>query len=85
MPMFRTTVPNNKAGPFGGNLVVSMRPYKPSDVAAVDAVTSCYPGAHGGPVHWGDPAALGLSREKLAHPDWGDAVTIHDDEIPVLV
>ena len=41
---------------------------------AVAAITAAFPGAHGGPVHWGDPAALGIG--DLAAPDWGDAVQL---------
>jgi uncharacterized protein YcsI (UPF0317 family) len=62
VPMFRTNVPNVKSGPFGGVLVVSMRPYLPHQLAAVEALTEAYPGAHGGPVHWGDPFELGIGE-----------------------
>ena len=55
--------------------------YLSESVAAVDDITSRYPGAHGGPIHWGDPAALGLD---LSAPDWGDAVSIREGEIPVF-
>ena len=37
---------------------------------------------HGGPIHVGDPEALGI--RDLARPDFGDAVTIHPDEVPVF-
>ncbi len=33
-------------------------------------------------VHHGDPAVLGIS--DIARPDWGDAVTIREGEIPVF-
>ena len=55
--------------------------YLPESVEAVADITSRYPGAHGGPIHWGDPAELGLD---LASPDWGDAVTVREGEIPVF-
>ena len=29
VPMYRTSIANNAVGPFGGSLVVSMRPYRP--------------------------------------------------------
>lgn len=38
--------------------------------------------AHGGPIHIGDPSVLGITN--LARPDWGDAVTVEDDEVPVF-
>ena len=71
--MYRTNLPNTTSGPFGGELVVSMRPYAPEKVAEVAALTSEYPGAHGGPVHWGDATAIGIDPAKVGvDPDWGD-------------
>ena len=80
--MYVTNVPNAASGPFGGFLVVSMRPYSPEAVPAVAALTEAYPAAHGGPVHWGDPAALGI--DDLAAPDFGDAVRVAPGEVPVF-
>ena len=83
VPMYRTNVLNRKAGPFGGHLVVSMRPYKAHEISNVASITECYPGAHGGPVHWGDPTALGISITDPPH--WGDAVFMSDkDDVPVF-
>lgn len=84
VPMYRTVHPNYPVGPFTGELVVSMRPYQPDKVPEAADITSRYPGAHGGPVHWGDPSELGFSAEKLAVPDWGDAVTLKEGEVPVF-
>mmetsp|Transcript_19347 Transcript_19347/g.57493 ORF Transcript_19347/g.57493 Transcript_19347/m.57493 type:complete len:312 (-) Transcript_19347:25-960(-) len=82
VPMYQTNVPNAASGPFGGALVVSMRPYPPEAVEAVAALTAAYPAAHGAPVHWGDPAALGVA--DLGRPDFGDAVTVAPGEVPVF-
>ena len=82
MPMYETTLPNAAAGPFGGTLVVSMRPYEPEAVDEVARLTGAFPAAHGAPVHWGDPAALGI--RDLGAPDFGDAVTVRDGEVPVF-
>ena len=82
VPMYVTDVPNEPSGPFGGTLVVSMRPYAPRDVPRVDAVTAAFPAAHGAPVHWGAPEALGIA--DLAAPDFGDAVDIREGEVPVF-
>ena len=84
VPMYVTTLPSATAGPFGGQLVVSMRPYRPEQIAEVARLTGGYPGAHGAPIHWGDPAALGLTTEGLATPSFGDAVTIRPGELPVF-
>ncbi|KAL3926982.1 MAG: hypothetical protein SGPRY_003036, partial [Prymnesium sp.] len=71
-------------GPFAGNLVVSMRPYLPTQLARVNEVTSAYPGSHGGPVHWGDPEEIGISHSQLSQPCWGDCVDIRPGEVPVF-
>ena len=84
VPMYRTTVPNVQAGKFKGKLVVSMRPYKPSEVSAVAGITQRFPGAHGGPVHWGDPAALGLDPAALGAPHYGEAAAVGEGEVPVF-
>ncbi|MEM5404653.1 MULTISPECIES: putative hydro-lyase [Paraburkholderia] len=80
--MYRTNIPNRRAGVFGGELVVSMRPMRGADAIRAVQVTSRYPGVHGAPVHIGTPAELGI--EDLANPDFGDPVTIRDGELPVF-
>lgn len=82
VPMYRTNRPCAAAGRFAGPLVVSMRPYRPEQVPQVCEVTGRYPAMHGEPVHVGNPAALGIAN--IARPDFGDAVTIADDEVPVF-
>lgn len=49
-PMFRTSIPNVKKGPFGGEIVVSMRPYPKHLLQEVFNITARYPDAHGSPV-----------------------------------
>jgi len=80
--MYRTSIPNRPAGPFGGELVVSMRPMTGADAIRAVQITSRYPAIHGAPIHLGAPAALGIA--DLARPDFGDAVSLHDNEIPVF-
>jgi uncharacterized protein YcsI (UPF0317 family) len=82
VPMFRTNLPCTPAGPFRGPLVVSMRPLTPAQAIEAVVITSRYPRAHGTPVHFGDPGAIGIS--DLAHPDFGDAVTVRAGEVPVF-
>merc|ERR1712190_640098 len=41
-----------------------------------------FPAAHGAPVQLGDPAAIGIQDCKA--PDYGDSVTVHQDEVPVF-
>ena len=82
VPMYRTTLACRSAGRFSGNLVVSMRPYRPEASEQVIEITSRYPTMHGAPVHVGDPTAIGI--DDLARADFGDAVTIHSGEVPVF-
>jgi uncharacterized protein YcsI (UPF0317 family) len=80
--MYRTSLACVPAGRFGGEMVVSMRPIKARDVDRVVAICSRFPQAHGAPLHVGDPRALGIA--DLARPDYGDAVEIDADEVPVF-
>jgi uncharacterized protein YcsI (UPF0317 family) len=82
VPMYRTNRPCESAGPFHGPLVVSMRPFKPADAIRAVQITSRYPAVHGAPVHIGLPTDLGIA--DLAKPDYGDAVRIAADELPVF-
>jgi uncharacterized protein YcsI (UPF0317 family) len=70
------------AGRFAGRLVVSMRPIKAHQVALAVEVSARYPDVHGAPVHIGAPEALGI--DDLARPDFGEAVAILPDEVPVF-
>ncbi|TAL56708.1 putative hydro-lyase [Pandoraea sp.] len=80
--MYRTNVPNVAAGPFGGNLVVSMRPMRGSDAIRAVQITSRFPAVHGAPVHIGDPREIGIA--DLQAPDYGDPVTVKPNELPVF-
>ncbi|MFZ5587930.1 MAG: putative hydro-lyase [Thermodesulfobacteriota bacterium] len=82
VPMYRTTRPNARAARLGGPLVVSMRPMPPELVAKAVAVSGEFEGAHGAPVHWGDPAALGIA--DISRPEFGDAVDMKPGEVPVF-
>ena len=82
VPMYRTSVATQAAGRFKGPLVVSMRPFKAADAIRAIQITSRYPAVHGAPVHIGDPALIGIA--DLGRPDYGDAVRVGDDEIPVF-
>ena len=55
VPMYRTHIANVPAGPFGGQLVVSMRPMTGAHAIRAVQVTSRFPSVHGAPVHLGRP------------------------------
>ena len=80
--MFRTSIETVPAGPFAGPLVVTMRPLKAADAIRAVQITSRFPAVHGAPVHLGDPALIGI--RDLQRPDYGDAVEVRADEIPVF-
>ena len=80
--MFQTSISCEPAGRFRGPLVVSMRPLKPADAIRAIQITSDFPEVHGAPVHLGFPEQIGI--DDLQQPDFGDAVPVHDDELPVF-
>jgi uncharacterized protein YcsI (UPF0317 family) len=82
VPMYRTNIQCQPAGPFTGHLVVSMRPLNPGDAIRAIQITSRFPSVHGAPVHIGLPAAIGIA--DLAKPDYGDAVPVKSNELPVF-
>lgn len=82
-PMFTTNIETVAAGRFRGEMVVTMRPFTPAGAIRAIQITSRYPGVHGAPVHFGDPAAIGIT--DLTEVEFGgDAVPIHDGEVPVF-
>ena len=82
VPMYRTNIATNPAGRFHGPLVVSMRPMSPADAIRAVQITSRFPNVHGAPVHLGRPDLIGI--RDLARPDYGDAVPVGADEMPVF-
>jgi uncharacterized protein YcsI (UPF0317 family) len=80
--MWRTSIPCRPAGIFHGQMVVSMRPIPASLAARAATASARFPGAHGAPIHVGDPAAIGV--RDLERPDWGDAQDFEPGDIPVF-
>jgi len=82
VPMYVTNQACQSAGIFHGNMVVSMRPMKAKDAIRAVQICSRFPNVHGAPVHLGDPSLIGIT--DLSSPDFGDKVTVKDDELPVF-
>ena len=82
VPMYDTNIPCESAGVFHGNMVVSMRPLPHGLVPKAVLITGQMPRVHGAPIHIGAPEAIGI--KDLGHPDYGDAVTIREGEVPVF-
>ncbi|GBD37112.1 hypothetical protein HRbin36_02242 [bacterium HR36] len=82
VPMYRTNIPCASAGRLRGPMVVSMRPMKPQQALQAAHICERFPFAHGPPVHWGDPAVIGIA--DLSKPDYGDPVPLYPGEVPVF-
>jgi uncharacterized protein YcsI (UPF0317 family) len=82
VPMYRTNIPCAPSGPFRGPMVVSMRPLKPADAIRAVQITSRFPAVHGAPVHLGLPEGIGI--KDIMQPDYGDAIEVKADELPVF-
>jgi uncharacterized protein YcsI (UPF0317 family) len=80
--MYRTNIQCAPVGPFHGPLVVSMRPFRAAAAIRAVQITTRFPAAHGAPIHLGDPSLIGI--RDIQQPDWGDAVPIAADEMPVF-
>jgi uncharacterized protein YcsI (UPF0317 family) len=46
------------------------------------AISQAHPEVHGGPVHIGSPAALGIA--DLSKPDWGEPVRMEPNDVPMF-
>src|SRR5216683_341413 len=55
---------------------------EPADAIRAVQITSRFPAVHGAPVHLGHPHSIGIA--DIAKPDYGDAVPVEPDEIPVF-
>ena len=82
VPMYRSNISTQSAGPFHGPLVVSMRPFTPADAIRAIQLTSKFPSVHGAPVHIGDASQIGIS--DLSKPDFGEPVEVRAGELPVF-
>ena len=82
VPMYLTNIETDPAGIFHGKTVVSMRPMPADQAIRATSITASMPRVHGAPIHIGDPAVIGIS--DINKPDFGDAVTIREGEIPVF-
>jgi len=59
-----------------------MRPLKPAHAIRAIQITTRFPAVHGAPVHIGLPELIGI--KDIAKPDYGDAVPVKPDELPVF-
>lgn len=81
VPMYSSNIQLTPAGPFSGTMVITMRPIPRQRVDEAIRISAQFPQAHGAPIAIGDPTDVGIA--DLQKPDWGDAVPVAADEVPV--
>jgi uncharacterized protein YcsI (UPF0317 family) len=82
VPMYITNINCTPAGPFNGKMVVSMRPFAPTEALRAAEICAHFPSVHGEPIHYANPQDIGIA--DINQPDYGDAVTINDGEHPLF-
>ena len=82
VPMYRTNIDCASAGRFSGKMVVSMRPMLPADAIRAIQICTRFPSVHGAPIHFGDADLIGIA--DINAPEFGDAVSIKENEVPVF-
>ncbi|GEQ01185.1 putative hydro-lyase [Staphylococcus arlettae] len=82
VPMYITNIPTEASGIFSGPTTVSMRPMTVAQALKATEITTRFKDVHGTPLHFGDPETIGI--KNINKPDFGEAVTINTNEIPVF-
>jgi uncharacterized protein YcsI (UPF0317 family) len=80
--MWRTSLETRPAGVFHGPTVVSMRPIPAEQLSKAVTASARFPGAHGAPIHIGNPAAIGI--HDISTPDYGDPQHFTPGDVPVF-
>lgn len=80
--VYTTGLPTQGVGDFDARLAVTMRAMTPANAIRAIQVTSRFPATHGAPIHFGDPAAIGIP--DLATPDFGPPAELAEGEVPVF-
>ncbi len=62
--VLRTALPTEPAGPFHGDLIVTMRWLTAQQAITATQVTARFPFNHGAPIHIGDPAEIGADLQR---------------------
>lgn len=81
VPMYRSNIALTPAGPFGGEMVITMRPIAEDRVQDAYDISARFPQAHGAPIGKGDPTDIGI--RDIDAPEWGEPVEIRAGEVPV--
>ena len=81
--IYQTNIKMKTFGVFQGNMMVTLRMIKRSQLAKAFLLTAQYPKSHGAPIHIGNPAQIGvndLSQPKASDPP----AAIVEGEVPVF-
>lgn len=70
------------AGRLHGKMVVSMRNFTAANAIRAIEITSRFPRVHGAPIHFGDPAAIGIA--DIERPEFGGSPDIRPGETPLF-
>jgi uncharacterized protein YcsI (UPF0317 family) len=79
---YRTSLDTVPAGRLHGRMVVSMRNFTPANAIRAIEITSRFPRVHGAPIHFGDPAAIGIA--DIGKPEYGGEPDIRPGEVPLF-
>jgi uncharacterized protein YcsI (UPF0317 family) len=82
IPVYISNVECEPAGKFAGPMVVSLRAVPAALVSKAAQITARYPWGHGGPVHVGDPAALGIT--DLDDVAFGEPPVMEPGDVPMF-
>jgi uncharacterized protein YcsI (UPF0317 family) len=80
--VYVTNIMTTPAGPFKGQLLVTMRAFKPADAIRAIQITSRFPSVHGAPIHIGDPSSIGVDLSRR-YQNVGDP-QVAAGELPVF-
>lgn len=72
------------AGAFHSKLWISVRPVHHTKVSLVAQVSSRFPAFHGAPIHYGDPAVLGIEFRKSPGFVGASPIVVNPDDVPVF-
>lgn len=80
--VYTTSISAEPVGGFRTPLAVTMRPMTTPNVIRAIQVTSRFPATHGAPIHFGNPAEIGIA--DFSRPDFGPPPQLGPGEIPVF-
>uniref|UniRef100_H2Y4B2 DUF1445 domain-containing protein n=1 Tax=Ciona savignyi TaxID=51511 RepID=H2Y4B2_CIOSA len=79
--MFRTNIDCYGSGPFQCKMIVSMKAISKTGLSKIHQITSKFSDVHGAPIHYGNPARIGIPDVN----DYiGDPTDFLENDVPVF-